>query len=65
MIVVNGVQRPLPEPPTVGALLAELELVRDGVAVAVNRAVVPRSRHAAHVLLEGDQVEVIQAVGGG
>lgn len=65
MLQVNGEDRPLPEPPTVAALLAELGLDRDGIAVAVNRAVVPRSRHPEHRLAEGDRVEVIQAVGGG
>jgi sulfur carrier protein len=37
----------------------------DGVAVAVNGEVVPRSRWADRVLAEGEQVEVLQAVQGG
>jgi sulfur carrier protein len=35
------------------------------VAVEVNREIVARSRHASHALAEGDQVEIIQAIGGG
>lgn len=62
---VNGEVRQLPEPATVAALLEELGLGRDGVAVAVNRRVVPRSAHATHELGPDDEVEVIQAVGGG
>jgi len=35
------------------------------VAVEVNREIVPRSRHATRALADGDQVEIIQAIGGG
>jgi sulfur carrier protein len=37
----------------------------DGVAVAVDGEVVPRSRWTDRVLAEGEQVEVLQAVQGG
>ena len=64
-IRLNGEDREIPEASTIADLLAALGLRRDGVAVAVNRRVVPRSRHAEHALAAGDEVEVIQAVGGG
>jgi sulfur carrier protein len=35
------------------------------IAVAVNRDVVPRTKHAARVLAAGDRVEILEAVGGG
>ncbi len=37
----------------------------DGVAVAVNDGVVPRSRWAQHALADGDRVLVIRATQGG
>ena len=49
---------------TVAALLDSLALTAR-VAVAVNGKVSPRSEHASHVLVEGDEVEVIHAVAGG
>lgn len=64
-LVVNGEETERAPGCTVAALLEDLGLRRDGVAVAVNRRVVPRSTHAGHVLQDGDRVEVIQAVGGG
>lgn len=64
-IRLNGRQEERPPGITVGELLRELGLDRDGVAVAVNMAVVPRSARAGTTLQEGDRVEVIQAVGGG
>ena len=50
---------------TVAALLEELQFAPQGVAVAVNEAVVPRARHGEHRLEEGDRVEIIRAVQGG
>jgi thiazole synthase len=67
-IVLNGERRAIPAPegaPTIAALLAELELGGQRVAVEVNGDVVPRERHEAHRLAEGDAVEVVTFVGGG
>mgnify|MGYP006305529131 CR=1 FL=1 len=64
-IQVNGESRTLAEGSTIADLLAELGLTSRGVAVEVNRDVVPRGRHAEHVLAEGDEVEVVRAIGGG
>ncbi len=64
-LLVNGEPRELPPGATVADLLDDLGLRRDGVAVAVNRRVVPRSEHAGRALAVNDHVEVIQAVGGG
>ena len=65
VVRVNGVDRQLDEGTTLAELLAELDLDRDGIAVAVERRVVPRSQHPQTVLAEGKQVEIIRAVGGG
>jgi sulfur carrier protein len=37
----------------------------EAVAVALNLNVVPRSQLAERVLVDGDRVEVVRAVGGG
>ena len=64
-ILLNGAPLDLPCPMDVAALLRHLGLGEKRVAVEVNRAIVPRSRHGAHRLAEGDQVELVQAFGGG
>ncbi|MCK6507645.1 sulfur carrier protein ThiS [Myxococcota bacterium] len=64
-LTVNGEPRRVPAGWSVADLLAELRLRREGVAVAVDLRVVPRSEHGARVLRPGDKVEVIIAVGGG
>jgi sulfur carrier protein len=66
---VNGEMMNISDVRTVGDLLARLKLgdAPGGarVAVAVNLDVVPRAEHATRALVEGDKVEIIQAVGGG
>ena len=64
-IQVNGLQQTLPVGSTVLALLDMLDLTGKRVAVERNGDVVPRSEHESTILLEGDQIEVIRAVGGG
>ena len=64
-IIVNGEPRQVPEGCTARQLLELLELGDARVAMEVNLEIVPRSRHAGHVLREGDRVEVVRAIGGG
>ncbi len=64
-VEVNGRSRQVTEGLSLADLVASAVRRADGVAVAVNRAVVPRSNWASRVLQGGDQVEIIQAVGGG
>lgn len=64
-IRLNGDHYPLDEGATVAALIDALALKGRRIAVEVNEEVIPRSRHAAHRLREGDRVEVVQAIGGG
>jgi sulfur carrier protein len=64
-IRVNGAPRGLPEGASVGVLVEQLGLERRRIAVAVNRVVVPRGRFGSHRLHAGDQVEILEAVGGG
>jgi sulfur carrier protein len=62
---VNGESRTLRAGASVADLVALLGLGGRKLAVAVNRDVVPRTRHALHRLSEGDRVEILEAVGGG
>lgn len=64
-IQLNGESFELPDGETVSALLARLELVGRRVAVELNLDIVPRSQHESTILSEGDQVEVVHAIGGG
>ncbi|MEW6679122.1 MAG: sulfur carrier protein ThiS [Pseudomonadota bacterium] len=62
---VNGEPRQFPQPLPISALLAELNLTGKRVAVERNGEIVPKSQHDAVLLADGDQLEIVVAVGGG
>jgi sulfur carrier protein len=64
-ITVNGSTRAFEQPLDVGALLAALELRGKKVAVERNGEIVPKSAHGSTLLLDGDRLEIVVAVGGG
>jgi sulfur carrier protein len=64
-ILVNDQPCETAEACTVAALLEQLGLTGKPVAVEVNLQLVPRQRHAEHVLAGGDRLEIVTLVGGG
>ncbi len=62
---VNGQSRAIDPGVTLAALLDELSLSGKRVAVEKNGEIVPRSRYPETPLAEGDQLEIVVAVGGG
>ena len=65
IVTVNGQSRTLGDGATVRALVRELELPADGVAIAVDGAVVPGSSWDDTPLGAGAEVDVLTAVQGG
>lgn len=64
-IQLNGEGYALPDGQSVADLLQRLELTGRRLAVELNRDIVPRSQHASTLLADGDQVEIVHAIGGG
>jgi sulfur carrier protein len=65
-ITINGARREIQAGVTLAQMLKELGLAeRQGIAVAVNEAVVTRARLGEYRVKDGDTIEVIQAVSGG
>lgn len=64
-ITVNGESRRFDTPLKLAELLRRLDLGERRVAVEINGEIVPRSRHAQTRLAEGDEVLIVQAIGGG
>ncbi|SEQ50478.1 sulfur carrier protein ThiS [Solimonas aquatica] len=64
-IHVNGEAQRLAGPMNLSELLVLLQLGDKRVAVELNGRIVPRSRHAQTVLAEGDELLIVQAIGGG
>lgn len=64
-ITLNGSPRECAASTTVSQLLEQAGYAGRRVAVEVNREIVSRSRHGEHLLADGDQVEIVHAIGGG
>jgi thiamine biosynthesis protein ThiS len=64
-ITLNGEPYDLAGPLTVGALLARLEIDARRVAVEHNLVVIKRAAFDTTHLREGDEVEIVNFVGGG
>ncbi len=62
---VNGELKELPDGATVARLVEVLALGGTRVAVEVNKELIVKKAWDAHVLKEGDRVEVVTFVGGG
>ena len=75
MLVRSGVRRHdhqtqrrsarTPGPLSVSALLEQLEIDARRVAVELNLAVVKKAAYDSSVIKEGDEVEIVNFVGGG
>ena len=64
-VTVNGSAQRLEAPMDVGSLLHKLSMAGKKVAVERNGEIVPRSAHAHTLIANGDQLEIVVAVGGG
>ncbi len=65
MVTVNGAARRFEAPLDVASLLERLEMAGKKVAVERNGEIVPKSAHARTLIGDGDQLEIVVAVGGG
>ncbi len=63
-LTINGEEREV-RATDLSGLIAELGLDPRKVAVERNLEIVPRSRHGATLVAEGDRIEMVQFVGGG
>jgi thiamine biosynthesis protein ThiS len=64
-IQINGEGREFDGALLLAALIEQLGMKADRVAVELNRNIVPRSQWADTTVAEGDQLEIVQFVGGG
>jgi len=64
-LTVNGVKQTVPGGTTISQLLDALKILPERVVVEVNLTILKRAEHARTALKDGDQVEIVQFVGGG
>ncbi len=64
-IILNGNNKPLNSCTNIVQLLESLDLSNKRLAVEINQQIVPRSDFASIILEDQDNVEIVQAIGGG
>jgi sulfur carrier protein len=62
---INGDDHEFADSLTLAALLGQLGMKADRVAVELNREIVPRPQWAETSLRDGDRLEIVHFVGGG
>ncbi len=62
---VNGQEIEIPRPLSLTELIERLHLRLEGIAVALNTEIVPRSELAGRLIQANDQIEIVHPVGGG
>ena len=64
-IILNGHPHAVAAETSIETLLADLGYAQKRVAIERNGAIVPRSAHEGTFIAAGDQLEIVQAIGGG
>jgi thiamine biosynthesis protein ThiS len=64
-LTINGETRVFTSAATLGALIEQLGMKSDRVAIELNREIVPRGQWEQTPLRDGDQLEIVHFVGGG
>lgn len=64
-ILLNGEWRKVPGETLLVALIEDLRLDQDRVAVEYNRKLLKREKWGSTQLADGDQIEIVHFVGGG
>jgi sulfur carrier protein len=64
-VQINGVKQDVSSNSNVSSLLALHSISVQGIAVAVNGTVVPKTSWSTHVLQSEDKITIIQATQGG
>ncbi|MDP2689009.1 MAG: sulfur carrier protein ThiS [Deltaproteobacteria bacterium] len=64
-VKINGTVKEIDEGATLEGLLDLFGIKRQGIAVELNREIVPKRAHGQTLLKDGDAVEVVRMAGGG
>jgi len=64
-ILVNGAEQDLPTGANILALLKQLDIAPERIAIEINLTVIDRAAYHERIFQEGDKVEIISFIGGG
>lgn len=64
-LIINGQEREIKDIKSLAELVRELDISVPHFAVAVNSQVISKSEYDSTVIRDGDNIEIVHAVGGG
>jgi sulfur carrier protein len=64
-VIVNGERRSFPQQTTLLDVVRALNLEPERVAIELNRAIVKREKWSGTTVAGGEEIEIVQFVGGG
>ncbi len=64
-LIVNGKELEVNNNSNAADLITQLGYQDQRIALEVNEAIIPKSKHTGFTLNSGDKIEIIKAVGGG
>lgn len=64
-IIINGEDKSFHKEMTVIELLKELDIPLKGIAVEINKEIIPRGIHSEVAVKDKDIIEIVRMVGGG
>ena len=64
-IYINGIKKLVNFDYTLLDILEEFNIKSSFVAIEVNKEVVPKSKYSTKKILKGDNIEILQMIGGG
>ena len=62
---INGISKQIEFGTTISDLINKLNITNKKIALEVNEEIIPRSQFDTRMLEDGDQIEIVTAVGGG
>ena len=65
ILLVNGENLEIDNHSNAADLIMQLGYQNQRIALEVNEAIIPKSKHTEFALNGGDKIEIIKAVGGG
>ena len=64
-VFINGKKKYFSKNNNLFSLLNFLQVEKNGIAIEINQIVVPKSQYKNKIIRTGDQIEIVQFIGGG
>jgi len=64
-IFINGIEHLYKNDLTIEKLISELGYSNQRIAIELNKEIITRSEYANRLIVDGDKLEIIKAIGGG